>query len=133
MTRLVIFLLIGFATIALTSSFKNCSENNLIICGDTCATYGWICDCGEKSYRMGQGFVCISNSDCMLEKGKIKCDNGTIETEPFYHQGNCYVEYIYDTSVPCKSGSDEFTCSERYSRDYVCKGFSFGAKHFCQE
>ena len=68
MARLVIFLLTGFATILLASSFENCYGHNSYICGDTCSYGGKICYCGDKSYEMGpdNDFVCISNSDCML-------------------------------------------------------------------
>ena len=69
MTRLVINLLTGFATISLASSFKNCYDHNIYLCGDTCSAYGKTCDCGEKWYEMNyvSEFVCISNSDCILD------------------------------------------------------------------
>ena len=69
MARLVIFLLTGFATILLASSFENCYDRNYFICGDTCSYDNKICYCGEKSYAMGNDndLVCITNSDCMLD------------------------------------------------------------------
>ena len=71
MTKLVISLLTGFATILFASSFKNCSGDNIIVCRDTCSTYIKICDCGEKSYVMGYEFVCISTLDCMLDSDSM--------------------------------------------------------------
>ena len=50
--------------------------------------------------------------------------NGTIEIQPFYHQGICHVKETLYVSVPCQNRKGEYTCSRVLSDDMFCRGFS---------
>ena len=56
--------------------------------------------------------------------GDVTCINGTIEIEPFYHQGICHVKDTDYNSVPCQNWKGEYTCSKILHDDLFCRGFS---------
>ena len=59
-------------------------------------------------------------------KGNVKCDNATMETQPFYHQGECWTDWTGFTIAPCKSTNGNFTCSgKEQPTDKLCKGKSY--------
>ena len=60
--------------------------------------------------------------------------DGTVEIEPFYHQGLCYIKDTGRTSVPCQNGDGEYNCTEKLFGYKFCRGFSvsLGAEN-CEE
>ena len=50
--------------------------------------------------------------------------DGTIEVEPFYHQGQCYIKDTDYTSVPYQNGDGEYNCTEKLYSWKFCRGFS---------
>ena len=55
----------------------------------------------------------------------VECMKGTIENEPFYHQGICHVgNPALLLSIPCQNRIGEYNCSEELPHYYFCRGFS---------
>ena len=146
------YLIFFWTNISLISAEFFCDDGGRYWCGNVCvgANRNYTCSCGDKSFDASSydyNLVCISDTNCFINasgkipvfihdiailylsiKGYASCPNGTIEEEPFYYSGCCHVSSVSTSSVPCRSESEEYICSDIKGNSLFCRGMSLWAQ-----